>query len=179
MGELIKKQNPEAARGRFIKLWAQPRELQSLARDIVYIDALTIHEVCDGLPRHEDPFDSKTPQVPVVYIRGSGGFGWLEADGTAEALIEEIEDMRAAVATADAAALAAALKPILAPEPRHALTDRGEWTAGEDYVPLDYATKPGTTDTYLCLAENKSSSAGVLSNASFWCPITLPDDGEG
>ncbi len=57
----------------------------------------------------------------------------------------------------------------------HVLNDRGEWAGDETYVPLDYVTKPNTTDTFLCMAENKSSSAGVLSNTSFWCPITLPE----
>ena len=60
----------------------------------------------------------------------------------------------------------------------HVLNDRGEWTGDETYVPLDYVTKPNTTETFLCMAENKSSSAGVLSNTSFWCPITLPEIGE-
>ena len=63
-------------------------------------------------------------------------------------------------------------------EKPHRLLDRGEWVSGESYAPLDYVTKPGTANTYLCLAENKSSSAGVLANASFWCPITLPEANE-
>lgn len=63
------------------------------------------------------------------------------------------------------------------PEPQaHRVNERGEWVPDEDYVPLDYATKPGTTDGYLCVAPNKSSSAGVLANTKFWCRVDLPEE---
>ena len=56
----------------------------------------------------------------------------------------------------------------------HRLRDRGEWEAGEQYHALDFVTKPGTTDTFLAMADSKSSSVGVLSNAALWCGVTVP-----
>ena len=139
-----------------------------------YFDIAHIVSIEPAIPRVENPDTDEEVEIEQCAITSRSCQSPVYVDGSADDWAAKISQARSAAAAADAVAAAAALEP---KGPR--LTDRGEWTAGEDYVPLDYATKPGTTDTYLCLAENKSSSAGVLSNTSFWCPITLPDDGEG
>lgn len=161
---------------RFIKLYAKPRRGNEVRMDR-YFHIDSIDEICDGVPR---TLEDKS-LVPVVNLRMHGGEHenrpfWILADGTAADVVQEIEAMRAAGAAADAAALAAALKPLLvAPEPRHALNERGVWTAGESYVPLDHVTHPDTAAGLLCMANNKSSSAGVLANTKFWCRLDLPE----
>lgn len=167
---------------RFIKLYAQPRSSSGIVRIDRWIHVDSIDEICDGEPRRKNAGDDKSEIIsPTVNIRMHGGLRdghayWLIADGTAADVVQEIEAMRAAGAATDAAALAAALKPLLvAPEPRHALNERGVWTAGESYVPLDHVTHPDTAAGHLCMANNKSSSAGVLANTKFWCRLDLPE----
>ncbi len=90
---------------------------------------------------------------------------------TCEAVVEKVCEI---LTEEHARKAVAAYKAIDLVEHPHRLVDRGEWTAGETYRPLDHVTKPDTTTTVLCLAENKSSSPGVLSNDTLWCEITLP-----
>ncbi len=70
------------------------------------------------------------------------------------------------------AALAADRFPPPPPE-QIILTDRGEWTSGETYVPYDLTTDPDNSSRrYLCLKENKSTSSGVLANTAYWCDVS-------
>ena len=59
-----------------------------------------------------------------------------------------------------------------APQPLK-LNDRGAWTSGEDYDPLDVVSWPADASRlFLCLKGNRSTSDGVLANASYWCEVT-------
>lgn len=64
------------------------------------------------------------------------------------------------------------------PEPpgQMVLNDRGTWTAGESYVPLDVAKHPDTDKTYINLKASTSSSSLALKNKEFWCLIDLEAD---
>ena len=166
---------------RFIRLYAQPRQ-SGRARIYRWFHVDSIDEICDTDPRPRLPAEGDGEKIPMVFIRMHGGHSgghpyWLEADGTAAEVTASIVAMRAAGAATDAAALAEALKPLLAAPapPPHAVNDRGEWTSGERYAPLDYVTHPDTAAGHLCMASNKSSSAGVLANTKFWCRLDLPE----
>lgn len=135
-----------------------------------YIDVAHVVAIKPARPRLEKSGDEDV-EIEQCEIETRTHVRGVYVDGSADDWAEKISRARSAAAAADAVAAAAAMEP-----EGHRLTDRGEWTAGETYIPLDYVTKPGTANAYLCLAENKSSSAGVLSNKSFWCPITLPPD---
>ncbi len=71
-------------------------------------------------------------------------------------------------------AFAARVEPEPEAEPLR-LTDRGVWTADEQYNTLDFVTTKTGKKTYLAIAPSKSTSKGVLQNRAFWCVITLPE----
>ena len=53
------------------------------------------------------------------------------------------------------------------------LNDRGAWTSGEDYEPLDLVSWPAdASKLFLCLKANRSTSDGVLANGAYWCEVT-------
>lgn len=143
-------------------------------RDVVEIDSIGRVEV--GYDEHDQKKFSDMVCIHHRLIDIHGGRQESHRVFYVEGTLDEwAETLNAAIADAHARDALAAHNAILEADHPHRLTDRGEWTGDETYVPLDYVTKPGTTETFLCTAENKSSSAGVLANTSFWCPITLPD----
>ena len=62
--------------------------------------------------------------------------------------------------------------PELPKPPKFPLKERGQWTAGTDYVVWDVVTHPDdATRRLLCLQDHKTNSPLALGNREYWVPI--------
>ncbi len=151
-----------------------------------WINIEDIAEITDGGEREYTDENDVKQKVPVTHLYllyspptwsvspAGRSYSWLdhhvayfEVDGTLDEVTARINKFRPGTCDCDEEE----------DSPKHTVNERGEWVSGKNYGVLDHVKKPGTTDGYLCVQDNTSSSSSVLSNQLYWCRFTLPSRG--
>lgn len=153
------------------------------ANKVAYVRTDEIREVCEvrGIHRFRVKITEAEYKAGVAtdpdeyYVNRNIKDEWWKYVPTVELTFATRGDDHAHMLIASSSAdMLAAIDKLENPDPAPRLVDRGEWTVGASYMPGDYVTKPGTTETYLAVAPSRTNSVIILNSAASWCKITLP-----